>query len=161
MRILLLILFIIVLYIYGYFIYPNNISILQTSLSEFNFDILLKRQPLVIDDHIKNIIPVLDAWFFYNIIQDTKYDPKRIWNLNEHKYLVLYSIQDDEIMLYQAGNKVVDDLPDNREPVLSILLKKHQCLIIPYRWYYNIKNINSFKLYGIHDYVTYAIHNIT
>jgi len=36
-------------------------------------------------------------------------------------------------------------------------LKKTQSIVIPYRWYYNIKNKDDVKLYGIHDYVTYFV----
>lgn len=160
MKVILLILVIIIIYIYGYFIYPSDISILQSSLSNFNFNLLLKRQPLVIDDKVKNIIGVIDAWFSYNIIQDHIFNEKRIWNINEYKYLVIYCTNDDDILLYQAGNKVIDDTPDNREPVINIILKQNQFVVIPYRWYYNIKNINSFKLYGIHDYITYILDKI-
>lgn len=144
----------IIIYIYCYFIYPNEITILQTNLSDFTFDLLLKRQPLVIEDCVENIIPVIDAWFSYNIVDDVSFETKRLWNINYHKYLLIYSLSDTEVLLYKAGNKVIDDVPDDQEPVLAIQLKQYQSVIVPYRWYYNIKNINDVKLYGIHDYIT-------
>jgi hypothetical protein len=118
---------------------------------------LLERQPLVIEDNVKDIFTVLNSWFGYNFIQDVEFDNKRIWNINFHKYLYCYTTEDTEILLYKAGNKVNDDIPDNTEPVLAIKLKQNQSIIIPYKWFYNIKNINTMKLYGIHDYVTYLI----
>jgi hypothetical protein len=157
MKLIIIILSLIVFYVYCYFIYPTHVSILQTSLEDFDFNMLLNRQPLVIEDKIKDVKYVLSAWFSGNIIQDTSFDSKRIWNINSHKYMYLYSIRDTEILLYPAGNTVINDVPDNREPVLAIQLKKTQSIVIPYRWYYNIKNKDDVKLYGIHDYVTYFV----
>lgn len=147
-------------YIYCYFIFPKNLSIVQTSLEDFDFHLLLKRQPLVIEDKVKDIIVVLTSWFSTNIIQDSEFDMKRIWNLNSHKYLYCYALSDSEILLYPPGNNVVNDTPDNREPIIGIQLREMQSIIIPFRWYYNIKNNESIKLYGIHDYVTYAIDKV-
>jgi len=147
----------VLLYAYCYFIYPHHISIIQTNLSDFNFNMLLERQPLVIEDNVKDIFTVLNSWFGYNFIQDVEFDNKRIWNINFHKYLYCYTTEDTEILLYKAGNKVNNDVPDNTEPVLAIKLKKNQGVIIPYKWFYNVKNINTMKLYGIHDYITYLM----
>ena len=145
----------IIFYVYCYFVFPNNVSILQTSLQEFDFNLLLKRQPLVIEDCIKDVISVINSWFSPNIIQDIMFDTKRIWNINSHKYLFVYALDDTEILLYAPGHKVNDDNPDNSEPVIAIKLKASQSVIVPYRWYYNTKN--NVKLYGIHDYITYLI----
>lgn len=148
-----IILFIVILYAYCYFIYPSHISIVQTSLQDFDFNLLLNRQPLVIEDQIKDVVSVISSWFSPNIVQDIQFDTKRTWNLNYHKYLYCYAINDTEVLLYPPGNKVINDVPDNREPIIAIKLKKHQSLVIPYRWYYN----TSIKLYGIHDYITYIL----
>ena len=144
-------------YIYCYFIYPSYISIIQTSLEDFDFNLLLKRQPIVIEDRIKDIINVINSWFSPNIIQDIQFDTKRIWNVNSHKYLYVYTLIDSELLLFAPGNKVTDDVPDSNESVIEIKLKANQSAIIPFRWYYSIKNIDDVKLYGIHDYITYAL----
>ncbi len=148
---------VLIFYIYCYFINPTYISILQTSLKDFDFNMLLKKQPLVIEDKCKNILSILQAWFSPNIIQDIEYNTKRIWNINIHKYLYCYALNDTEILLYPPKNKVINDTPDSSEPVLAIKLKALQSVVIPYCWYYNIKNINQIKLYGIHDYITYLL----
>lgn len=147
----------IIFYIYCYFVFPKNISILQSSLDEFNFNMLLKRHPLVIEDTVKDILSLLKLWFSPNIVQNINYDPKRLWNINSHKYLYVYSLENTEILIYPPTKKVVNDLPDNTEPIISIKLKKYQSLVIPYRWYYNINDIDKLKLYGIHDYITYLL----
>jgi hypothetical protein len=149
------IIFFCIIYIYCYFLYPTNVSILQSTLQEFEFSLLLKRQPLVIEDSIKDILVVLKSWFSPNIIDDIQYDSKRVWNVNSHKYLYIYALQDTEVLLYAPGHSVVNDIPDNSEPVIAIKLKTAQSVIVPYRWYYNTKN--DIKLYGIHDYITYMM----
>jgi hypothetical protein len=154
-NIFLIILIITAIYAYCYFIFPSHISIIQTSLQEFDFNLLLNRQPIVIEDQIKDVLTVISSWFSPNIIEDIQFDSKRTWNLNFHKYLYCYATDDTDILLYPPGNKVINDIPDNREPILAIKLKKNQSLIIPFRWYYNApKNV---KLYAIHDYMTYII----
>lgn len=148
---------IILLYVYCYFIYPSHLSIIQTSLNEFDFTMLFKKQPLVIEDKSKEVLTILNSWFTPNIVHDIEYDNKRTWNVNSHKYLYVYALEDCEILLYPPKHKVVDDTPNSDEPVIAINLRKLQSLVIPYCWYYNIKNKYDAKLYGIHDYVTYML----
>lgn len=157
MKIYYIIFIIIVVYIYCYFIFPPDISILQTSIDNYDFNMLLKRQPLVLEDHNKKILNVINSLFSGNIIKDVKFDKKYIWNLNVYKYLYIYALNDTEILLYPPKIKVLNDTPNNNEPVVSIMLHKYQSVIIPFRWYYNIKNIEDTKLYGIHDYITYLL----
>lgn len=157
MKVKLVVLCIILFYIYCYFVFPDDVKILQSSLNDFEYNMLLRRQPLVIEDNVKDIISLIKTWFKGNIIQDAFFDNNIIWNINNYKYLLIYSLEDTEILLYQAGNNVVDDVPDEREPVISITLKKFQSTIVPYRWFYNLSNKNDVKLYGVHDYVTFLI----
>jgi len=161
MKAKLIVLCIILFYIYCYFVFPDDVKILQSSIKDFQYNMLLRRQPLVVEDNVKDIISLIKTWFRGNIIQDTYFDNNRIWNINNYKYLLIYSLEDTEILLYQAGNIVVDDVPDEREPVISITLKKFQSTIVPFRWFYNLSNKNDVKLYGVHDYVTYFISMFT
>ena len=151
----------IIFYIYCYFIFSSNILILQTNLNDFDFNLLLERQPIVIEDYIIDVISVIKSWFSTNIIQDASYNNQIIWNQNKHKFMYIYALEDTEILLYSPIKKVINDTPDNSEPVLAIQLKNRQSLIIPFYWYYNIKNINTAKLYGIHDYITYLLFNFS
>lgn len=157
MRLYLFIIFIILLYLYGYFVFPKNISILQTSLQEFDFSLLLMKQPIVIEDCVKDIVAVLKLWFSTNIIRDTTFNQKHVWNINSFKYLFVYAIDDLEMYLYPPRHKIVADIPNSADPILAIKVKRHQSIIIPYRWKYNLKNIDSVKMYGVHDYATYAL----
>lgn len=157
MNLLLIIICIILIYTYCYFIFPDDLCILQCSLNEFEFKQLYRRQPLVIEDYVANVSSIIDLWFSSNIVQNVLFDSARIWNLNVYKYLFIYALEDTEILLCPATTKVLNDTPDAIQPVISIVLKQSQSVIVPYRWYYNIKNVTGTELYGIHDYVTYCV----
>lgn len=159
--ILIVLILIIIFYIYCYFIFSNNIIILQTNLNDFDFSLLLERQPLVIEDYIIDILSVIKSWFSSNIVQDANYNEKYDWNQNNHKFMFVYALEDTEILLYPPNKKIINDTPDNDEPIIGIQLKTSQSLIIPFKWSYNIKNTNSIKLYGIHDYITYLLFNFS
>ena len=77
--------------------------------------------------------------------------------------MFLHCLNDCEILLYQAGQKIINNIPDTKEPILIIKLKKNQSLIIPFKWYYYIKN-NDNIIYtnniGIHDYITYICNKL-
>lgn len=150
-------LLIFILYSLCYFIYPTSIIILQTTLNEFNFNLLLQKQPLVIGDKIINIDDLINTWFSPNIINKNYHNNTHKWEINKYKYLFLYTEIDTEILLSKAGTKLINGFPnENKETILAIKLYKNQGLIIPFRWCYYIDNNNIIK-YGIHDYITYVI----
>lgn len=156
--ILLVILIIFVLYSFCYFIYPTSIIILQTTLNDFNFNQLLQKQPLVIGDKIADINTLLQSWFSPNIIN--KYLPlSYIWNINNYKYMFIYSLEDTELLLLQAGKKLINNNPDDKDTILAIKLYKNQSIILPFKWrfFYDKQNI---AIFGIHDYITYLLHII-
>lgn len=159
MKLLIVVILIIVAYAYCYFIYPKDVTIMQTSIKEFDFNMLLARQPLVIEDVIPNDMDtIINSWFSPNIVvHPVNQSVTTFWNQNVFKYLLVYAQTDTELLLYQAGQKVVNGIPDNNEPVLAIKMKAYQSVIVPYRWYYNVKNNDDCYLYGIHDYITYMI----
>jgi hypothetical protein len=102
---------------------------------------------------------LISSWFSPNIVVypvNTVRDGHS-WNINVYKYLLAYAQKDTEILLYQSGQKMVDHMPDINEPVIAIKMKAYQSVVIPYRWYYNIKTKDEYYLYGIHDYITYTI----
>jgi hypothetical protein len=141
-----------------YFIYPTTIIILQTTLNNFNFNQLLQKQPLVIGDKIADINTLLQSWFSPNIINS--YIPySNIWNINNYKYMLLYSLEDTEILLLQAGKKLINNNPSDKDTILAIKLYKNQSIIIPFKWrfYYDKQNVSIF---GIHDYITYILNFI-
>lgn len=154
---LLIIIFcILVIYAYCYFIFPTEVSILQTTITHFDFALLQKRQPLVVQDCVAedDVNNLIQAWFSPNIVNVFKIDENKLWSVNNYKYCYVYALNDTELMLCPA----IESNQDKAEPIcLAIKMRKNQSVIIPFKWQYgNIKN-NDIISYGIHDYVTWLL----
>lgn len=146
---------ILILYACCYYIQPSSIVILQTTLSEFNFNLLLQKQPLVIGDKIIKINDLIKSWFSPNIISVHDFNIKNInnWILNKNKYLLLHSNENTEVLLLQGGKKLINNEPSEKETILAIKLYENQSLIVPFRWYYYC-NTTNIKCFEINDYIS-------
>ena len=147
---------IIILLIYSslYYIFDNEFSIYQTNVTHFDFDLLYKRQPIVINDKINDMNELLYNWFLQNIIKKniTFTDS---WQRNNYKYLLVYSKEPCEVTLCNPKTNTVQGLPDASAEISTIKLN-NMALIIPFKWYYHISSDNI-EACGIHDYVTYML----
>jgi hypothetical protein len=146
---------IIIIYIYCYYIFPSSISILQSNINNFDLITLQQRQPIVINDCLKEKEKLIQLWFKYNLIypiDDINY--LNNWIHNSYKYLFINPNIDKEIIIYKASNN--NEPPTEEEQIIAIKLKKNQSLIIPFKWKYFIDetNIELIDIYGIHDYIT-------
>lgn len=143
---------ILIIYIYCYFIFPTSILILQTTINDFNFNILNTRQPIVISDHLKEKEKLIDAWFKYNIINYNYQFNTDNWNHNKFKYLFFNSNDDTEIIIYKASYNSNPPNPDDN--IIAIKLQKEQSLIIPFKWKFFINEPEKINVIGIHDLIT-------
>jgi hypothetical protein len=140
--------FLILLIIYAslYYIIPSSLIILQTTLNNFNFDLLLEKQPLIIQDKIADVNQVISSWFKENIIEDINNTKNDDWITNKHKYLYIQSDDETEIeIIIQRNNSNV-----------VIKLKNKQNIILPFMCKYYINN-PKIIIKGIHDYITYFL----
>ena len=158
MKLLIIILLIIVLiYTYCYYIFPKEISILQTDLTNFNFNLLSARQPIVISDFIQDPSEVIKSWFNYNIINpDNNNDNNNNndnddWKHNNYKYLFINANEDTEVIIYKAEITKINPKPEDN--IIIIKLQKNQSLILPFKWKYYAQNINK---WGIDDLITFS-----
>ena len=153
MKLLIIILLIIVLiYAYCYYIFPKEVSILQTDLTNFNFNLLSARQPIVISDFIQDPSEVIKSWFNYNIINpDNNNDYNDDWKHNNYKYLFLNANEDTEVIIYKAEITKINPKPEDN--IIIIKLQKNQSLILPFKWKYYSNNINK---WGIDDLITFS-----
>ena len=152
MKLLILILtIIIIIYVYCYYIFPTEISILQTDLSNFNFNLLSSRQPIVISDFIQNPLEVINSWFNYNIINSNNENENNDWIHNNYKYLFINAYKDTEVIIYKAEITKIN--PKAEDNIIIIKLQKNQSLILPFKWKYYSNNINK---YGIDDLITFS-----
>jgi hypothetical protein len=154
-KILFIIVIFFIIYSLCYYIFPSELTIYQTNLSDFNFNLLYKKQPIVINDKIVDTDLLLDSWFKQNFINEIKINNNN-WNINNYKYLFIYSLDDDnELFITNAKfyNKIP---PSSDEKIVNIKLHNNQSIIIPFKWkYYTEKN--NFIVFGINDYITYFL----
>jgi len=156
MKLLIIILsIIIIIYAYCYYIFPTEISILQTDLTNFNFNLLSSRQPIVISDFIQNPSEVINSWFNYNIINsnmnNNNNNDNDDWIHNNYKYLFINANEDTEVIIYKAEITKINPTPEDK--IIIIKLQKNQSLILPFKWKYYSNNINK---YGIDDLITFS-----
>ena len=146
---LIIIVIIISIYAYCYYITPESFIILQTTLDNFTFDLLLEKQPIVISDKIVDINQIIETWFKENFIKDINLnDDTNDWIINKNKYLYLQSNDDNVEIIISRNNSNV-----------GIKLKNKQNLIIPFMCKYYIDNNhkNNIDIKGIDDYITYFL----
>ena len=149
---------ILLLYVSFYYLFNDEISIYHVAINNFDFDLLYKKQPIVISEKIKDINVIINNWFNYNIIYNISNN--YIWEKNKFKYLFISSIDNHpvEISLCNPNTCIINGIPSTDSNITTIKLD-NKGLIIPFNWYYYISG--NVILYGIHDYVTICISVLT
>ena len=138
-----------------YFIYPSHISIHQTNLSQFTFDNLYLRQPIIIEDQIVDVHNVISIWFYYNFVNLHIPFIKSQWYRTNYKYTIIKTSKDTEIILSNPYTKIINNEPHIDSNIISIKLKKNQLIIVPFKWYILSDIQNNSQIIGIHDIITY------
>ena len=150
-----LIIIVFALYIRFSYKVPQKIMILQTSVADFKPNILLEKQPIVVQDRLDNVKPILDDWFRFNKKAEFTITPDMEWIKNKHKYMAIHSLEDCEILLCSPLCKVNQGIPDGSEQVIAIKLYKGMILIVPYRWY--LTTNKPVYAHTYHDMFTYLL----
>jgi hypothetical protein len=151
MKLLIIIICCIIVYAICYYIFPSEISILQTEIDNFKLTSLSLRQPIVISDQLQNPNEVIESWFKYNIKYEDIIPSNEDWIQNNHKYLFINATEDTEIIIYKAEIKRSNPTPEDK--IIIIKLKKNQSLILPFKWKYYGSNINK---WAIDDLITFS-----
>jgi hypothetical protein len=146
--IIIIISIIILIYTICYYIFPSEITILQTDINDFNFSNLSKRQPIVISDFIQDPLKIIESWFNYNFKSKIDNDPNE-WIHNNYKYVFIHAMKDTEVIIYNA--KRSKEPPISTDKIIIIKLQKYQSLILPFKWKYYGNNID---VWGIDDLIT-------
>jgi len=153
--------FLLLLYASLYYIFYDELILYQVEAMYFDFNLLYKKQPIIIQDSIQNIDDILIDWFSYNIIDRDVFIKNILgWNRNHYKYFLIYANAEDslEITLGNPLTKHENNTPYHNQTLTTILLNKNKILIIPFKWYYHINIITGNpRFFGIHDYITYGL----
>ena len=150
------------LYTLCYYIFPSDISILQTTIDFFTFDLLTSRQPIVISDYLQNPEEIINSWFKYNIINHNDNDDDNEdnnndndWKQNNNKFLFINATEDTEVIIYKA-QRTKENPPEDGK-IIIIKLEKNQSLILPFKWKYYGNKIDKWE---IDDFITFFVGRI-
>jgi hypothetical protein len=147
-----LIVAVITLYAWLYYIFPEDLIIYQTDLAHFDLSMLYNKQPIIIEDQVKEPIEIMNSWFNINFIEDTV--ATDIWTRNNYKYLMICSGETlSEITLCPPRST-----PETSTELTTIKLKNNKILIVPFKYYFNIQG--TVMMYGIDDYITYGLRGL-
>jgi hypothetical protein len=168
------VIFLIIIYAALYYIFADELIIYQVEAKHFDFNLLYNKQPIVIQDSIKNVDEILVDWFNYNIIEYDVLIPNIWgWNRNGFKYLLIYAdaSEDNSVEITLGNPRTIhennvpvppDRLPEHTQKLTTILLNKNKLLIVPFKWFYHLNIISGNpRFFGIHDYITYGLSGLS
>jgi hypothetical protein len=159
--VLVLVVFVIV-YIRYYYKYPTELTILQTTLRNFSFEMLQEKQPIVVQDFVATLESLQNVWFKYNTVQPfnlSASDPENpTWIRNVYKYVVIHCSDDVEILVAHAHTKPTAEgfMPEDAS-IVAIQLQARQIVILPYHIHYAVcssKKETLCSCIGVHDIVS-------
>jgi hypothetical protein len=147
-------LFIVLLIIYSlcYFIFNNEIELLQIEKNNLTMDLLIQKNPIIIQNNID--LDFIKSIFKNNIINIIK--PNELWNRNNSKYVIIIPITDTNIFISKP-KKIKYEIPNKDEIIIDVKLKKNNSILLPFKWYYSLNNVDDVMAIGIHDYITYLL----
>lgn len=148
-----LVAFFAIVYISYYYRTCSSLSVLQTRVSDFSFDMLLEKQPIVIEDRVDNVRAIQAAWFPGNH-QDVL-AAAGTWTKNAYKYALVHAVEATEILVVRPMQKLLaDGAPDPSETIVAIQLERGQSVILPHRLYYMVAQPTQVHVIGVHDFIT-------
>lgn len=156
---------IVIIYVSYYYRYPTSTGLIQTSLKNFDWDMLLKRQPIIIDDPVQDIGALNNAWF-HGKLQGHNSGNYTEWQSNRYKHLFIYAASEDHEVneVFICGPRAALETnpttgymqPVNSEEtsVIAIQLAPYQVMCVPLHWRVMLDKPESFWTLGYHDYIT-------
>jgi hypothetical protein len=160
MNYIIIFILLLLIYIYSYYNYPKKVAVLQTFPDQFKSDMLLERQPIVIQNNISTLNDLKTVFFKWVPTLNFNISGSDIWHYNKYKYVAIQFEKDGEILLAPPNTKILkeEDAPDPESAnLLAIQAKKMEIVIIPFHWRYLIQNKLDVECLGIHDYITYFL----
>jgi len=137
--------------------FPENIQILQTSLENFYDDLLLEKQPLIIQDRIKDIsqfVSLLNYMYIKKIEQKNIEIPDEYQNsmfINKYRYLLIYNNIDNIETIEEKDDKGIilnsydKEIPINVYISLPTSITDDEYKILKKYTIYDVSNINPIE----------------
>ena len=151
-----------ILYVRSYYKYPHVTSILQTSSHQFSPNLLLEKQPVIIDSEDADIAIVRSRWFGLNIgTQLFSLLGSDMWLRNKYKYIMMQCGDEAaELFLCNPNTPIAADgapVQSLETKVVGLTLSRGQIVILPFHWSYIISPGGRVDCIGLNDLVTYFL----
>lgn len=160
----LVIVFLICFYVYDYYRIPADLTVLQSTLNNFQFELLREKQPIVIQDRVPTLDMIHNLWFRHNKTTHLSLSSSPIWSRNRYKYMVMQAQQPCDIMITLGNVTLTEDGSPDPELVtpVAIRLQSNQFVVLPYRSYWIASptegsQICHFDTLGVHDYISFLL----
>ena len=148
------IIIVVILYIYSYYLFPKAVSVLQTSADRFTTNMLLEKQPVVVEESFDFFDTQMSSWYFHKNITSS-YDID-IWQKNKFKYLGFYSVFPCELLACPGL-----DSPEKSASIIAFKMLPGQTVFLPFHWSYSVipktDTTVPLKVVGVHDLVTFFL----
>jgi hypothetical protein len=140
----------IVNYLRFYLTVVKHVKIIQVSIAELSLSLLLKKNPIVLNERIVNPLNLLQTVFKYSYIF------KRIQNINtsseftqnKARYVILSSRSDN------CSVHILNPLM-TQEAYVDVKLHNNMVMILPFRWFYRLPNPSQISSIHIEDTISY------
>lgn len=164
-------------------IQPPHFQIVQTSIVDFNPQLLLEKQPIYLEDPVVNPADLFNTVFRYLYVKHTlSISDRKLLKQNLSKYVIIYndnSNKDVVVKIIHPSNKThiplrhmhlysknfnvstndllnpsfVDQLENKKVSIVDVILKPYRSLILPINWYYQTTLDDALEIH-LHDIVS-------
>ena len=143
-----------IIYIYSYYLFPKVVSVLQTSADRFSTNMLLDKQPVVVEESFEFFDTQMSSWYLHKDITSS-YDIDT-WHKNKFKYLGFYSVFPCELMACPGLTP-----PNESSSIIAFKMLPGQTVFLPFHWSYSVipktDTTVPLKVVGVHDLVTFFL----
>lgn len=139
---ILIVTFIIACYVSHYTRVHESISILQSSVEKIDYDLLNQRLPVILTTQIVNIQEVFDTIFKYQYSFIKSFTESNEWVQNKSKHMVIKP--NNDVVVYVSHPK--SHMKSGNYEYIHIILKQDQLLVLPYKWWVQFENCQTFQL---------------
>ena len=139
-----------IVYIIGARSHSLEGTIIQTPLRSFNPDLLLEKNPIVIDDNIVNVDEFIQKCFKYlyvfsrPVVANTQASQSMI---NPYAHMLIHAKTKTSEPIQLAH-------PRNKKEVITIILQPYSVLIVPFAWRVSFTKNTKCKITGLHTLIS-------
>lgn len=154
---LVLVLALLICFIYArYYCLPNSqFEILQLSVNNLSFEVLMEKLPIVLTEKIVNPNDLIKSAFKYLFLYNSKSNTVQSdkWLRCNGRFLIIYNKGED--CLVDIAHPIQENINEKR--FISMALSKNQCMVLPTFWFYRHHNCNLEinQLYSISSALTW------